>query len=61
MTDTVIIAHIWSMPKAYAKWCRLDTKGKQFVLKQLNDNKVTEAAVTEAVKAWKKKRKATSQ
>lgn len=62
MTDSVIISHIWSMPKAYQKWCRLDDKGKRFVLKHLAELKVTEPSVTEAIKAWKKKkRKATAQ
>jgi hypothetical protein len=56
VTDSIIIARIWGIPKAYYKWTKLDTKAKQFVLKELGESPVTEAAVEGAIKAWKKKK-----
>lgn len=52
----VTLAHIWSIPKAYKSWKRLDTAGKEFVLFEVADL-VTEASVTAAIKKWKKQQR----
>jgi hypothetical protein len=57
MGDLANMMHIKDTPGAARVWDRLDKAAKRFVLDEVRDAAITEQAVKEAVKKWRKQRR----